>query len=308
MVENISPRADEGLFGMPAAALVEVPDGAEQFSPLHPGSTSLAEVAAGTLKGMTMLAAPGTLERRHDLALMLRARAPDAPFTVLAPKDGGGSRLGSELGRFGCETATRSKAHHRICTGRRPSALTGTEEAIADGGPRRLPGVGLWSQPGIFSWDRLDAGTALLLDTLPARLSGRGADLGCGIGLLAHHVLASEAVTSLDLVDSDRRAVEAARRNVDDPRVRLHWADIRDGLAFASLDFVVTNPPFHDGGREDRTLGPAFIRRAAEALRPGGHLWLVANRHLPYEPLLKTFRRADAVIEANGYKVLHAVR
>ena len=45
-------------------------------------------------------------------------------------------------------------------------------------------------------------GTALLLETLPP-LSGRGADLGCGLGILARAVLASEAVTALTLLDID---------------------------------------------------------------------------------------------------------
>ena len=55
------------------------------------------------------------------------------------------------------------------------------------------------------------------------------------------------------------------------------------------------NPPFHDGGTEDQALGQAFIRRAAEALRPGGTLWLVANRHLPYEATLSAaFKTVDA--------------
>ncbi len=114
-------------------------------------------------------------------------------------------------------------------------------------------------------------------------LSGRGADLGCGLGILAHAVLASPKVTALALVDNDRRAVEAARRNVGDPRVTVTWADARAADAVPErLDFVVMNPPFHDGGAEDRTLGQAFIRRAAAALRRAGRtLWLTANTICP---------------------------
>ncbi len=125
-----------------------------------------------------------------------------------------------------------------------------------------------------------------MIENLPA-LSGRGADLGCGLGILAHAVLASPKVTALALVDNDRRAVEASRRNVDDPRVTVTWADARATDAVPErLDFVVMNPPFHDGGAEDRALGQAFIRRAAASLRPGGTLWLTANTHLPYEATL----------------------
>ncbi len=145
---------------------------------------------------------------------------------MLAPKDRGGSRLARELSGFGCRLDESAKSHHRIVRTSRPDAPTGLDEAITEGAPRRDDGLGLWTQPGIFSWNRIDPGTALLIETMPA-LSGRGADLGCGLGILAHAVLASPKVTALALVDNDRRAVEASRRNVDDPRVTVTWADAR---------------------------------------------------------------------------------
>ena len=247
-------------------------------------------------------------ERQHDLAQMLRALAPDAAFTVLAPKSMGGARLRAELAAFGCVVDDIARRHHRICSGRRPGALGNIETAIQAGAPRRLDDLGLWSQPGVFSWNRLDPGTALLMDALPP-LSGDGADLGCGIGTLAHGVLSSSPVTRLHLVDIDRRAVEAARRNVDDPRASFLWADLRHGLPVGHLDFVVMNPPFHDAGSETRHLGALFIERAADALRPGGDLWLVANKHLPYETTLRSrFRNVAPIIEARGFKVVSATK
>jgi 16S rRNA (guanine1207-N2)-methyltransferase len=262
----------------------------------------------GTLGELVVLAPPGTVERRYTIALALRALAPGGSLTVLAPKDKGGSRIAKELKSFGCNSTETSRRHHRICTGERPALPVGLEEALTEGNPRRDETLGLWTWPGVFSWNRHDPGSALLEQNLPP-LGGRGADFGCGIGILARAILTSPKVEHLAMLDIDRRAVEMAARNVDDPRVELRWADIRTGTELKGLDFVVMNPPFHDGGAEDQSLGQTFIRRAAEALRPGGVLWLVANRHLPYEAVLKSlFKRVTPKIEANGYKIYEAVK
>jgi 16S rRNA (guanine1207-N2)-methyltransferase len=296
-----------GLYGDPPAELADRQAGAIQLSPLVPGSVALEGLPEHSLDDMTILAPPGTIERRHVMAHALRALAEDAPLTVLAPKDKGGSRLRKELEAFGCSVAEDARRHHRICTTARPSMPVGLDEAMVAGAPRLVEPLGLWSQPGVFAWDRIDPGSALLLEHLPP-LAGRGADLGCGIGVLSRAVLATPAVAELTLVDIDRRAVEMARRNVADERARFLWADLRHGVpGLAGLDFIVTNPPFHDGGAEDRALGQAFVRRAASLLRRGGRLLLVANRHLPYEAVLKaSFRSVVLRVEGGGYKVYEA--
>lgn len=296
------------VYGAPPAALAEVPAGAVQVSPLMPGAADLEALEPASLAAAVVAAPPGTVERRYVLARLLTALASDAPLTVLAPKDKGGSRLKKELEAFGCEVAETGRQHQRICQTRRPDAPLGLDAAVAAGAPRYDEALGLWTQPGVFSWDRPDPGTQQLLAALPA-LSGHGADLGCGLGVLARAVLAAPAVTRLDLVDIDRRALAAARRNVEDPRARFHWADARIAPDLSQLDFVVMNPPFHDRGLEDRELGQGFIRRAHQVLRPGGVVWLVANRHLPYEAVLKgLFSRVTARGEAAGFKVYEARR
>lgn len=296
------------VYGAPPEALVSVPTGSVQVSPLVPGGSDLEALAPGSLSGAVAAAPPGTIERRYTIARLLQALIPGAPLTLTAPKAKGGSRLRGDLEAFGCAVAETGSKHHRICQARRPDAPTGLEAALAAGAPRYSEALGLWTQPGVFSWDRPDAGTGQLLVSLPP-LAGRGADLGCGLGTLARAVLTSSAVTRLDLVDIDRRAIAAARRNVEDPRAGFHWADVRAAPQLASLDFVVMNPPFHDGGREDRALGQAFIRRAHQMLRPGGVLWLVANRHLPYEGVLDgLFARVTGRGEDGGFKVYEARR
>jgi 16S rRNA (guanine1207-N2)-methyltransferase len=298
-----------GIYGAPPAEVFEAPAKATQFSPLMPGASALESQGESTLASMTMLAPPGTLERRYAIALALRALAPGGALTALAPKDQGGTRLRKELQAFGCSVEETARRHHRIVTCARPADVTGIDQALLNGGPQLVPDLALWSQPGVFSWDRIDPGTALLIEHLPA-LSGRGADFGSGIGILARAVLQSAKVVHMSLVDNDRRAIEAAKRNIDDPRIRLLWADLRDPAPeLAELDFVVMNAPFHDAGTEDKALALGFVKRAAEVLRKDGVCWLTANRHLPYEAVMQAhFKRADLKIETGGYKIYETRR
>lgn len=294
------------VYGNPPSDVIETPPGSAQLSPLIPGSTDIAGLADASQDELALLVPGGAIEARYLLAQALRVLRPGGVLTAAAPKDRGGLRLKKTLTGLGCEVAETSRRHHRICEVERPAANLDLADAIAEGAPRILPS-GLWSQPGVFSWERLDPGSDLLLQHLPA-LSGAGADFGCGVGWLSRAALTSPAVTALTLIDVDRRAVECAEHNVFDPRAKFVWADVRNAAKHLSdLDFVVMNPPFHDGGQEDRRLGQAFIRAAADSLRTGGRLWLTANRHLPYEAVLaEAFKAVTQVADGGGFKIFEA--
>lgn len=170
--------------------------------------------------------------------------------------------------------------------------------------------VGDWmTVPGAFSSDGPDAGSVALLDAL-APLKGRVADLGAGWGYLSAGVLAvSPGVTEMHLIEADADALDCARINVPDPRAVFHWADALRPLPEAPFDAVITNPPFHSTRAADPGLGRAFLDAAARALTPQGTLWLVANRHLPYESALaEAFIGVETLPGTSAFKIIRASR
>lgn len=168
---------------------------------------------------------------------------------------------------------------------------------------------GFVTRPGVFSADGIDPGSALLAAHLPVALKGKGADLGAGWGWLAAQVLTRPAVRELHLVEAESDALACARANVGDARTLFHWDDATTFRLAHALDFVVMNPPFHQGRAADPALGVAFIRTAQRLLQPQGQLWLVANRTLPYEDVLSEgFAEVRAVAMEQGFKVLAAFR
>lgn len=170
------------------------------------------------------------------------------------------------------------------------------------------------SRPGLFAWDRIDPASQLLAQHLPSSLAGRAADLGCGFGYLSAQLLQRcPGITALDAYDAEQRALDLAQINlqayVAQVALEYHWHDVTTGLP-RSYDVIVTNPPFHSHHSAQRPdLGRRFVEAAAAALSPGGSLWLVANRQLPYERMLdESFGTTRIVTQQHGYKIIEAVR
>lgn len=161
--------------------------------------------------------------------------------------------------------------------------------------------------PGVFSADGIDKASELLAQALPATLKGSVVDLGAGWGYLGDAILKRDGVSALHMVEDDSLAAKAAAANISDPRAHVHWADARSWRPDALVDHVVTNPPFHTGRAAEPALGQAFIRAAADMLKPKGSLWLVANRQLPYEGTLEdAFRNVQTLTQNPSFKLFHA--
>ncbi|WP_281972415.1 class I SAM-dependent methyltransferase [Ruegeria faecimaris] len=168
---------------------------------------------------------------------------------------------------------------------------------------------GFQTAPGVFSADGVDPASVMLLAALPEKLGGRVADLGAGWGYLSTGLMGAKGLQELHLVEADHIALQCARANVKDDRAQFHWADAVTWRAPEPLDTVIMNPPFHTSRCADPTLGQGFIKSAARSLTRGGSLWMVANRHLPYEITLnKAFAQVKEVTGDNRFKVFHASR
>jgi 16S rRNA (guanine1207-N2)-methyltransferase len=198
-----------------------------------------------------------------------------------------------------------AKAHGKVFAFAAPAA-----PAFDDWRARPRPlAEGFVTLPGIFSADGIDEGSRLLAAALPSRLPARVADLGAGWGFLSAAILQREGVVQLDLIEADHDALACARQNITDPRARFHWADATRFVPETRFDLVVTNPPFHTTRGADPALGTAFIEAAGRMLAPSGALWLVANRHLPYERSLGAAFQEVAEHAGNGsFKILRAAR
>ena len=285
------------------------------------GAEAVDEDALPEAKFALVLALPPRQreEARALLAKACMAVAPGGIVVASVANDEGAKSREADLKQLAGAVATISKHHCRVFWTRPDAAFDAAllaQWAKADA-PRlqksaEAPDGEFRTRPGVFAWDRVDAASKMLAEALPNDLRGRVADFGAGWGYLSMQVLARcPQAASLDLYEADARALALADENLADAGkpVHCHWHDVAQGVG-ERFDAIVCNPPFHALGRGERPdIGRAFIAAAADALKPGGRLWLVANRHLPYEQALGDgFAQVRTVAQQGGFKIVEATK
>lgn len=171
----------------------------------------------------------------------------------------------------------------------------------------------IFNYPGVFSQNRLDGGSELLLRALyqqpVTHFSGAILDFACGAGVIAaalQHRVAAKSVTGIDI---NTLALAAAEKTLA-PLVEHVTLLASDGLAAlqqqttVKFDCIVTNPPFHAGRQTDYAITQNFIRQCRQYLKPGGKLFLVGNSFLPYrEVLATTFKQVHVLADNRKFTV-----
>jgi 16S rRNA G1207 methylase RsmC len=162
-----------------------------------------------------------------------------------------------------------------------------------------------------FAGGDLDAASALLIESI--ELSGNELllDLGCGAGIVG--LALSRRVPSGLVVMSDVNLSSVAvcrrnslRNNVANGAVVL--ANGLRGLRDSVFDVVALNPPLHSGRTEDRDLGGQLVEEAFVACRPGGSVYVVSNRFLPYKKLMEQHGPTQELKGDSRFRVLRTVR
>lgn len=274
---------------------------------------------AGAFDAVVIVAPQSRALARRWLVEAQAALRTGGQLFFAGPNDGGIRTMivdAQEL--FGNGALLRYKQRHRVASAQKQAVAGAPDWASAPGiAPgtwhkfaANIGGVQreLHSLPGVFSYERIDDGTGLLLANLAVEPSARVLDIGCGygaIGLAAAWAGAAEVV----MVDSNIYAVAAAQHNIASyglGNARAVAGDVRAGGA-GPFDLVVTNPPFHTGKAVDHDVAREFVAYAAEALAPGGRFVLVANTFLRYNATLaQRFRLVETIASTSRYTVWSA--
>ncbi|MEV6795171.1 methyltransferase [Streptomyces sp. NPDC051320] len=168
---------------------------------------------------------------------------------------------------------------------------------------------------GIFCAERLDIGTRFFLPHLPRRRGPeRVVDLGCGNGVVGTAAALANPEAEVVFTDESFQAVASAeatfRKNTGpDAKAEFRVGDALADVAPGSVDLVLNNPPFHTHQAMSDQTSRRMFTGAHEALRQGGELWVVGNRHLGYHVTLRRiFGNAQVVTSDPKFVILRAVK
>jgi 16S rRNA (guanine1207-N2)-methyltransferase len=170
----------------------------------------------------------------------------------------------------------------------------------------------LTAASGVFSADRLDPGTAVLLRKapLPGPRGGVYLDLGCGYGPISCVLAGTSEQARVYALDVNNRALDLVRRNAEAAGVgdRVIATTAADLPADVSFDEIWSNPPIHIGKIELHEILQTWLPRLA----PDGCAWLVVAKHLGADSLQSWLEQQGWKVERHasqkGYRILKVNR
>ncbi len=255
------------------------------------------------------------IEARYFIARGIKLLRSGGMLICAADNKSGGTRIKKIMMQFGIKDLEDSSKN-------KSRAVWGCVQDINDemvssafdeGGEQDILGGQFISMAGVFGWNKIDKGSKILTNFIPSDLKGKGADFGCGYGYLSDFLLSNcKKVKKLSCLDADYRSVELCRKNLDkfDICKEFLWRDLTNVQGdLRNLDFIVMNPPFHEGKNANISIGKSFIDSAYASLKRNGTLFMVANNHLPYDHILEDkFFKCQKLYEGQGFKVFIATK
>ena len=165
-----------------------------------------------------------------------------------------------------------------------------------------------FSDNGVFSKDKLDFGSSLLLETFfkcksPGNM--KILDVGCGYGYMGVSI-AKILGYDVTMCDVNKRALHLAEKNCESNQVT---AKVLESNIYSNItdiyDLIITNPPIRAG--KDVVYG--ILDEAREHLKVGGELWFVIRKDQGAKSTIKHLEEkynCEVVEKSKGFYIIRA--
>ncbi len=163
----------------------------------------------------------------------------------------------------------------------------------------------LYSDNGVFSKDRFDYGSRVLLDNIDIdKLYGNVLDLGCGIGVVGIIVGSINKDICIDMVDINERAIDLSKNNLmlNKINANVFVSDIYSNIN-NKYNFIITNPPIRAG--KDVIRG--FLLDSYDYLVDSGCLYFVMRKDHGVKSMIRELESKFNVSIVNRDKGFYVV-
>jgi 16S rRNA (guanine1207-N2)-methyltransferase len=170
--------------------------------------------------------------------------------------------------------------------------------------------INLFTASGIFSKDKIDNGTKLLLEEYSIGSAKKILDLGCGYGIVSIIIGLENKNVQIWACDTSQRAIDYTMKNCKKNKIEVKaiLSNIFDKFNEELFDLILTNPPYVAG----RETCYAFITESFKHLNKNGELQLVA-RHQKGGKMLEakmkeTFGNVDVLGKGSGFRLYRSIK
>jgi 16S rRNA (guanine1207-N2)-methyltransferase len=217
---------------------------------------------------------------------------------------------------LGPTTTTRARKKSRLVLVERDHSINEGQSRFPDNYELQVDrNYQIVNHASLFSRDRLDPGSRLLLEHMPIGEQYRNiVDLACGNGVLGLVAASLNPGASLLFCDESHMAIASARENFASAfpgreNAEFRVGDCLQGVDGNGRDLVLLNPPFHQQHNIGDTIAWRMFKDAHRVLVKGGELVVVGNRHLGYHAKLKKiFGNCEPLAADSKFVLLGATR
>ncbi len=168
-----------------------------------------------------------------------------------------------------------------------------------------------FSDNGVFSKDRVDYGTNILLNNLPNLTEAKSIlDIGCGIGVVGICLAKKYPASKVDMTDVNERAISLAKKNIhmnELANANSYYSFLYENIV-ANYDVIISNPPIRAG----KTVVYGIIEQGYSHLNDTGQLIVVVQKKQGAESLMRkmdeVYQNVEILVKQDGYYVFKSIK
>ena len=164
------------------------------------------------------------------------------------------------------------------------------------------------SDNGVFSKQKVDFGTSLLLQMIPSQERKDILDVGSGIGIIGITLGICNPTSNIDMIDVNKNAIKLASENIkinNLENVFVFESNTYEKV-IKKYDMIVTNPPIRAG----RKVVEDIVLNACKHLKEEGNIYLVIQDKQGAPSLIKkmkdVYKVVNVVVKKSGYFIIQA--